>query len=155
MNNRRILLFFLFVLSMNAVLAQQDPPLNLSTKAPERPLLFGAASPEKVTCAYSELLRPFTARIGDAIRLNLAPGFFVEGKLVSVTNHSAAVRTVQVTADNFPGAFLTLSRIEEKKGEYSYTATLMSLKHGDMYELKKENNLYVLNKRKTNDFMME
>lgn len=153
--SRRILLFFLFVLSMNTLLAQQDPPLNLSTKAPERPLLFGAASPEKVNCAYSELLKPFTAKIGDAIRLNLASGFFVEGKLASITRHSATVLTVQITADNFPGAFLTLNRIEEKKGEFSYTATLMSLKHGDMYELKKENNLYVLNKRKTNEFMME
>ena len=74
-------------------------------------------------------------------------------KIISSSNE-AGVSSVVIRSANYPGARLIFSKAIID-GKEMYSARIISIEHGDVYELKTENGQNVLVKRKFYDLINE
>lgn len=106
-----------------------------------------------------EIFAPlFDAPVGRTVSVNFSDesGFRFDGEVVSaVSKYNNAIQSVVVRSSNFPGARLAVSRITAEDGSVSFTGRIISLQHGDLYELKNNDNEFVLVKKKTNELLNE
>ena len=121
--------FSLFALAASA--QQQDIPLNQPDLS--KPELFSQA-PEKVALESSQIAVLLSASVGEPVVISL-PSFRFEGTVIS-------------TVSKYHGATLTLTKITEPSGNISYTGRILSMNHGDLYQLKQVNNELLLVKNK-------
>ena len=145
-NLRTIACCFSFSLCALASSAQQnDIPVN----APDlnKPELF-QQSPEKVTVDASQIAALLVSPVGEPVVMNL-PSFHFEGKVISaVSKYANSMQSVVIRSSNFEGATLTLTRVTDASGNISYTGRILSMKHGDLYQLKQVDNGLALVKNK-------
>jgi len=114
--------------------------------------------PDNVPVSLDNIGSLFTSPVGRSVGLNLsdAAAFRFEGDVVSVVSkYNNTIESVVVRSSNFPGARLTLSRITAADGSVSYTGRIISMQHGDLFELKKINNQFSLVKRNFHDLVNE
>jgi hypothetical protein len=140
------------LLSATILSAQDVVPVNEPNQ--KRPLLFKTL-PEKVTIQASDLKSLIAGGEGKTIRLQMGTGA-LEGKVVSAVNkYNNNIRSVVIRSSNFNGATLTLSSSTKRDGTVKITGRLISIQHGDLYELEKENEQYVLVKKNYYDLINE
>ncbi|MFD2921040.1 hypothetical protein ACFS6H_15045 [Terrimonas rubra] len=78
------------------------------------------------------------------------------GTVVSTTSkYDGAIETTIIRLTNYEGATLTLSTLTDKEGNKTYTGRIISMKHGDVYELQQVNNEYQFVKKDFNLFVHE
>ena len=98
------------------------------------------------------------AEVGRPVSLSLSDAtvFQFEGIIVSsVSKYENTIQSIVIRSTNFPGATLTVSRITDDTGNISYIGRMLSMQHGDMFELKNENSQFLLVKRKFYDLVNE
>lgn len=114
--------------------------------------------PEKIQVSMDNLSSLFSEQVGRSVSLNLSgdESFRFNGDVVSVVSkYENTIQSVVVRSTNYPGARLTVSKIADANGNISYTGRIISMQHGDLFELKNVNNQFVLEKRKFHDLVNE
>lgn len=114
--------------------------------------------PDNIPVSMDNISSLFSAQVGRSVSLDLSfdQVFRFDGDVVSVVSkYENTIQSVIVRSTNYAGARLIISRITDAKGSISYTGRIISMQHGDLFELKNVNNQLVLEKRKFNDLVNE
>ena len=103
-----------------------------------KPLLF-ADLPAVLPVTIAELEKPFKLSPGAVVSIDAGPAFFFQGVIRSVTpQNDNKLLTVIIRLTNRGGSNLTLSAITGDDGVITYTAKVLSFKHGDCFVLQKD-----------------
>lgn len=144
-----ILLFALFSLNSFA----QNIPINEPNYA--KPKLFQDL-PERIPIQVSSLQNLLVFPIGQTINVQLANNFPLQGHIVSSANkYNNSIQSVVIMLTNRIGASLSLSKIKDSDGTVKYTGRIISMQHGDAFEISFENGQYFLVKKAFNDMINE
>jgi hypothetical protein len=114
--------------------------------------------PEKIQVSIDNLSSLFSEQVGRSVSLNLSgdESFRFNGDVVSiVSKYENTIQSVVVRSTNYNGARLTLTKSIDANGNISYKGRIISIQHGDLYELKSVNNDFLLEKRKFHDIVNE
>ena len=114
--------------------------------------------PENIPVSMENISELFNGEIGSSVSLNLSgdESLRFNGDVVSVVSkYENTIQSVVVRSTNYPGARLTVSKITDANGNISYTGRILSMQHGDLFELKNIDNQFVLVKRKFHDLVNE
>ena len=155
MKNQSTILYLFVLLFTAQVRAQNNPPVNEPDY--NKPLLFSSL-PQRFVVNMDNLTRSLNNAVGQPVSLTLSSdaGVSFSGNLVSnESKYSDALQTVVIRSTNFNGAVLSFSRIREADGSSRYTGRIVSLQHGDLYELVQENNRYLFIKKNFYDLINE
>jgi hypothetical protein len=122
-----------------------EPNLN-------KPSLF-TALPEKINVNTESLTSLLAAPEGNDVSVNFGGKMPFVGKIISTSNEGG-VSSVVIRSANYPGARLIFSKAIID-GKELYSGKIISMEHGDVYELKTENGQNALVKRKFYDLINE
>lgn len=136
---------------------QNNPPLNEPDM--NRPTLFDNL-PDRIPVNMSRITTLITRSVGSTISMDMSDNasapLRIDGEVVSsASNFDNKLESVVIRSSNFNGAAFTISKIIDKDGIVSYTGRIVSIKSGDLFELKNENGNYMLVKRKFYDLVNE
>lgn len=155
MKNQSTILYLLVLLFTAQVHAQNTPPVNEPDY--NKPLLFSSL-PTRIAVNMDNLTRSMTNTAGQTVSMNLSSDATVTFSGNVVSNESMydnALQTVVIRSSNFSGAVLSFSRVRLDDGTSRYTGRIVSLQHGDLYELVQENNTFYFIKRNYYDLINE
>lgn len=142
-------LFSLIYLSASA----QNIPLNDPDQ--NKPHLF-ADMPQRMRVQVSDLESLLNLPVGASVNTVLAPGFNFQGIVVSISPVSdAAVKSVVIKSTNRKGATLTFTKTINANGSVKFLGRIISMKNGDAFEMVKENDQYVLQKKNLSELVTE
>jgi hypothetical protein len=137
---------------VSAQLSAKDRDLN-------KPRLFSTL-PDRIPIAIEEIKTLFAGKseTGREIRLEFTdrklPG--LNGRVVSsVSKYDDRIKTIIIRSSNFSGATLTLSSSTQPDGTVNYTGRIISFQHGDLLELEKQNEQYILVKKNFHDLISD
>ena len=131
-------------------------PLNEPNR--NKPSLFSNL-PDQIPVSIEYLNTFFDAPSGKPV--SLATGtdrnsLSIEGRVISSeSKYNEALKSVVVRSTNYNGATLTISRYTDETGAVSYTGRIISMQHGDAYELKTIDGSLFLIKRKFHSLINE
>lgn len=132
----------------------QQKPIPLNEPDLNKPELF-KQSPDKIPLEVFEVASLLTTHVGEPVVLDL-PSFRFEGKVISsVSKYSNSMHSVIIRSSNYEGATLTITRTADESGNISYTGRIISLKNGDLYELKQVDYGFALVKNKSYKVIVE
>src|SRR5687767_14240677 len=133
----------------------QQPNFPNKESDEKKPELFHQ-QPEKVSVDQTRISTLISAAVGDQVVLNLQDFLFEGNVIAAVSKYNNAIQSVVVRSTNYPSATLTLSRVTDESGKISYTGRIISMKHGDVYQLKAaEDGGLALVKEKFNRLVVE
>ena len=154
MKNLRTVAFCLSLslYSLASSAQQKDIPLNEPDQ--KKPELF-KQTPDKVSVDALQIASLLIMPVGEPVILDF-PSFHFEGNVVStVSKYSNSMQSVVIRSTNFVGATLTVTKVTDQTGNISYTGRIISMQHGDLYELKQSGNGLALVKNKFNNLVVE
>ncbi len=114
--------------------------------------------PDVIPVKMNNITTLFGAEVGRPVSISLsdATSFQFEGHIVSsVSKYENTMECIVIRSTNYPGARLAITRLTDASGTISYTGRILSMQHGDLYELTLENSQFVLVKRKFYDLVNE
>lgn len=131
---------------------EQKPPVN--QPAHNKPLLFKGL-PDRIPVNPGRLAELVTQELGNEITTSFTDKFPFSGQVISTANnYGNSITSVVIRSANFPGARLTLSRIVID-GNTSYTGRILSMQHGDLFELQQKDGEYLFVKKNYYDLVNE
>ena len=142
--------FCSFAQTANDIIPINEPDRN-------KPKLFQHL-PDYFPVNVDNLNMMLNSPTGNDINVNLSAESTLPfiGKVISnASKYENAIYSVVIKSTNFEGARLTISRITNPDGSIKYTGRLMSLQHGDLYELQTRENRLFLVKRNLYDLVNE
>lgn len=147
----------LFMLFCAVASAQNKVPVNEPDY--NKPRLFKDL-PDQIPVEIDELksLIAGTATTGKDVQLRSSDSKIsaFKGKVVSsASKYNNKMKSVVIRSDEFNGATFTLSSSTQPDGTVKYTGRIISFQHGDLYELEKQNDKYVLVKKNYYDLINE
>ena len=127
-----------------------EPDLN-------KPKLF-TDLPDKIPVHILDLQALVNTGSGKEVSLtlekNTSTGF--NGKVISAASkYNNNIRSVVIRSSNFNGATFTLSSSILANGTVKFTGRIISLQHGDLYELQEQDKQYILIKKNYHDLINE
>jgi hypothetical protein len=136
-------------------IAQNIQNRSVSVNEPNynKPKLFDDL-PERINFDPTILSALLNTKVGQSIDLAVTPGFRISGQVVSKADDQNSTSVV-VRLVNRPGARLIFTKLTDPNNSVKYIGRIISLKHGDSYEIISENNQYYLKKRGINELMTE
>jgi len=136
-------------------IAQNIQNRSVSVNEPDynKPKLFGDL-PERINFDPIVLSALFNTKVGQSINLAVTTGFTISGQVVSKADDKNSTSAV-VRLTNRPGARLIFTKLTDPNNSVKYIGRIISLKHGDSYEITSENDQYYLKKKGINDLMTE
>ena len=143
------------ILSLQAAAQTEKVPVNKPDL--NKPALF-ASLPDKIAVSSDNLNNLLSSSIGRSVSVDMASdhdmGF--EGEVISTTSkYNNSIQSIVIRSTNYNGARLTISKITGADGAITYSGRIISMQHGDVYELQKEADNFVLVKRKFYDLLNE
>ncbi|MGQ0740339.1 MAG: hypothetical protein ACT4OJ_14905 [Bacteroidota bacterium] len=135
----------------------QDKPAPVNEPDHNKPKLFEGL-PDKVQLSVDELSSLFSTPLGrpTAVRLSENARFQFEGEVVSSGNQPGNItQSIVIRSTNFNGATFSISRTIAADGTVSFRGRIISFRHGDLYELQKQDGQYMLVKRNFYDLVNE
>jgi hypothetical protein len=146
-------------LMLSSIAAQgqtQDIPVNEPNL--NKPLLFSNL-PDTIPVKIDNLKALLYASQGTVVDVNMSDnvGFQFKGEISSVnTENRDSQQTFILRSSNYPGATLTFSKLINKSdNSFSLAGRIISLQHGDLFELVSVSGQYNLIKRKFYDLINE
>ncbi|MBI1342321.1 MAG: hypothetical protein GC171_05215 [Terrimonas sp.] len=140
--------FYLIVPAQENTLPVREPDYN-------KPFLFEQL-PQRILCSTDELQSLLQAQQGQAVNTDLALHFNFRGTVVSVADKYAGdLVSVTIRSSNYAGAVLNLARVRLSDGSIKFTGRIISLQHGDAFDLVQENNQYYFIKKGFYDLINE
>lgn len=143
------------LMSSSNLFAQEKPPLNEPDL--NRPTLFQDL-PSKIAVNIDQIVSLFEKSIGSTIDLgkSAVAQFQFDGEVVSkASNATDGIQSVVIRSAYFNGAGITISKITDENGNATFRGRIISLKHGDLFVLSKENGGYVFVKKNYYDLVNE
>ena len=136
-------------------IAQNTQNRSVSVNEPDynKPKLFGDL-PERINFEPTVLSALLNTQVGQSINLAVTPAFRISGQVVSKANDQNST-TVVVRLTNRPGARLIFTKLTDPNNSVKYIGRIISLKHGDSYEIISENDQYYLKKKGIYELMTE
>jgi hypothetical protein len=134
-----------------AASAQTDPPINQPDL--NKPKLFNDL-PDRIDCNLTNLVKLFDLQLGETATISLTANFSLIGTVVSTANNENAVSVV-IRSTNRPGARMTFTKVTNADNTIKYIGRIMSLQHGDTYQIIAENNHYYFQKKGLYDLVNE
>lgn len=137
--------------------AQVNPAIPVNEPDYNKPKLF-QGQPDNIPVSLENLNSLFGKEVGFSVSINLADAstFQFDGQVVSAASkYNNSIQSVVVRSSNFNGARLTISKVKEDNGTVVYRGRILSLQHGDLYELQIISGKYTLVKRNLYDLINE
>ncbi|MBK6937814.1 MAG: hypothetical protein IPH18_13680 [Chitinophagaceae bacterium] len=123
-----------------------------------RPKLFNNL-PDRIVLETSTVGNMLTKEMGQTATISLSADQSVkfEGTVVSsVSKYDNTIRSIVIRSVNYSGATLTITRVTKNDDSApTYTGRMMSLQHGDLYELKEIDGSLILIKKNFYDLVNE
>jgi hypothetical protein len=122
-----------------------------------KPSLF-ANLPGKIPVNINAISTILNSPVGSTVSITLSEElrFVLEGQVVSAASkYENTMQSVVIRSSNLNGATFTLTKVYSQDGSRSYTGRIVSLQHGDLYELQNLDGQFVLIKRKFYDLVNE
>ena len=143
------------IFSCITILTQaQEKTIPVNEPNYNKPKLFQNL-PERIPVDASTLESLFGVDMNRAANITIA-GIHFQGNVSSkTTNDVNQANTVIIGLTNYPGANFTLSKISNPDGTISYTGRIISFQHGDLFELQKQKDNWVLIKKNFYDLINE
>jgi hypothetical protein len=114
---------------------------------PEKRLLFGKL-PEQFPITYSWLDKIFIGPDTGTVRIHVTGNSYFEGTISEKVQMNAHVTTINIKSSNYEGAMLSVSKIRYNDSTMKYIGRIISIQHGDMFELTQENDEVFFKKKK-------
>jgi hypothetical protein len=112
--------------------------------------------PERIDFNVSNLQFLFNLRTGESATIPFATGFTFQGQVVSVSDNSdPKVKSVVIRSTNRIGARLTFTQVVNADASISYIGRIISLQHGDTFEIVSDNGHYYFKKKGLYDLVNE
>jgi hypothetical protein len=142
------------LLLCSAASAQHKIPVNEPDLA--KPRLFDGL-PDKIPVHILDLQSLVNTETGKDVSLPLEKNKSItfSGKIVSSAAKYNTIRSVVIRSENFNGATFTLSSSILSNGTVKFSGRIISFSHGDLYELQKEDDQYILKKKNYYDLINE
>jgi hypothetical protein len=111
--------------------------------------LFGSLPdniPVNINTVATSLL---ASQQGSRVTIALSPSLSVQGTVVSTASkYDETIQSVVIRLSNYSGATFSFSRlVNTETGVVSFAGRIVSMEHGDLYELKNSNGQYSLVKK--------
>jgi hypothetical protein len=133
----------------------QPGEIPLNEPNPNKPRLFSSL-PDLINVDVAVFGDVFNAAQGTSVNIPVSAAFRFQGQIVSTASkYNNSIRSVVIRSVNYAGASLTLSKLTDADGIVSYTGRIISLAHGDLYELKNQNGQYSFVKKGFYELMNE
>lgn len=110
--------------------------------------------PQKMKLRVTDLESLLNLPVGASVKTFVADNFLFKGTVVSVAG-GETMRSVVVRSSDRLGATLTFTQTIKEDGTFKYLGRIISLKNGDSFDIVKENDQYVLEKKNINDIISE
>lgn len=130
----------------------QNKQVPINEPDNNKPKLF-ADLPDRLDFNPKTLSNLFDAKVGQWVNLSINPQFSFSGQVVSKADESNSTSVV-VSSVNRVGAKLIFTRITEDN-DIKYIGRIISMKHGDTYEISQDNNQYYFKKKGYYDLIAE
>lgn len=118
-----------------------------------KPRLF-ADLPDQIAFNPNNLSYLFTLKIGQSVNIPISADFTFAGQVVSRADQTTSLSVV-VRSTNRAGARLVFTKITDTENNTKYIGRIISLQHGDSYEIVSENNQYYFKKKGLYDIISE
>lgn len=143
----------LFGLSYFYSSAQEKIPVNEPDY--NKPKLFEDL-PQKMNLTISDMESLFDLTVGTPVMAKLTKSFPFKGTIVSKSGTSeSAVRSIVIKSTTRKDAVLTFTKIKNQDGSFIYRGRIISKESIDAYEIVKENDQYVLEKKNYYEMVRE
>ena len=118
-----------------------------------KPKLFSDL-PDQMAFNPSELSYLFALQVGQSVNIPINAGFTFSGQVVSKADEAKS-HSIVIRSTNRVGARLVFTRITDTDNSIKYIGRIISLQHGDSYEIVTENNQYYFKKKGLYDIISE
>jgi len=118
-----------------------------------KPKLFGDL-PERINFDPTVLSALLNTQVGQSINLAVTSVFRISGQVVSKADDQNSTSVV-VRLINRQGARLIFTKLTDPNNSVKYIGRIISLKHGDSYEIVLENDRYYFKKKGIYDLITE
>jgi len=118
-----------------------------------KPKLFGDL-PERINFDPTVLSALLNTQVGQSINLAVTSVFRISGQVVSKADDQNSTSVV-VRLINRQGARLIFTKLTDPNNSVKYIGRIISLKHGDSYEIVSENDHYYFKKKGLYDLVTE
>jgi hypothetical protein len=143
----------LFILSYICSGAQEKIPLNEPNY--NKPKLFEDL-PQKMDLTISDMEPLFDLSVGTPVMAKLTKSFHFKGTIVSKSGTAETTsRSVVIRSVTRQGAVFTFTRITNKDGSFTYRGRIISKESIDAYEIVKQNDQYILQKKNYYEMVRE
>lgn len=149
--NVLVLSFILVAFCQHLNAQEQDRIIN--TPDYSKPKLFADLS-DKLGLKMKSADALFDLGVGASFSTQLADNFSFTGVVVSKAN-TASSQSVVMKSTNRKGAILSLSKIRNADGSFTYRGRILSRENGDAFDLVKENGQYILRKKNYYEIVSE
>jgi hypothetical protein len=135
--------------------AQAISPKAVPLNEPDynKPKLF-ADLPDKVDFNPNNFLNLFVLQVGQSVNVPISSTFNFSGQVVSKSNADRS-SSVVIRSTNRPGARLIFTKVTGENDSVTYLGRIISMQHGDSYEIVSDNNQYYFKKKGIYDLMTE
>lgn len=148
-NHRTYLACICLTLCGFAASAQKDAnaPAPVNEPNPNKPKLF-TSLPDRIAVDVASFTEILNSAPGTTVNIPVNGAFRFQGDVVSAASkYNNTIRSIVVRSATYNGARLTFSMITNADGSISYTGRIVSMQHGDLYELQYVNGQYSFVKR--------
>lgn len=133
--------------------AQENVPINQPDY--NKPKIFNDL-PQKMNVAIGDLSPLFGLPVGSSVIAKLNKSFPFKGTIVSKSGtNGSPVQSVIIRSVTRQGAVLTLTKLNNPDGSYVYHGRIISKESIDSYEIVKEDDQYVLQKKNYYEMIRE
>jgi len=134
--------------------AQENLPVNNNPDY-NKPKLFDDL-PQKMPLTISDMESLFDLPVGTPVMAKLTKSFPFKGTIVSKSGGTeTSIRSVVIKSSTRQDAVLTFTKIKNTDGTYTYRGRIISNKSIDAYEIVKENDQYILQKKNYYEMVRE
>jgi hypothetical protein len=133
--------------------AQEKLPFNQPDY--NKPKIFDDL-PKKINLKITDMDSLFDLAVGRSVMVKIAQNFHFKGTVVSKSGSSEdQVRSVVIKSNTKNNAAFTFTRIPTGNGSFVYRGRILSKESIDAYEIVKENDQYVLEKKNYYEMVRE
>jgi hypothetical protein len=148
-----ILIGVLFSLSYLCSGAQEENiPLNQQPNYNKARLFED--QPQKIDLKVTDLESLFDLPVGSDVTAKFSKSFYLRGNVVS-KSVTETIKSVVIKAANRRGAVFTFTKVIKQDGSFTYKGRILSKDNSDAYDIVKENDQYILQKKNYHEIVSE
>lgn len=146
---------FSVVISLGAFRSGAQEKLPINQPNYNKPKAFDDL-PKKMNVSISDMESIFDYSVGTTVTAKLTKGFPFKGTIVSRSgNGKSQVQSVVINSTTRKDAVLTFTKIRIEDGSFVYRGRILNKESIDAYEIVKEDDNYVLEKKNYYEIVRE